>query len=165
MRETLEFRIPEEAARRVLRPNDGEILGDSVRKIELPAGDHRIDLVREAEITYRARGESFFTSWNITRQYSKVELASAELFRLLIVRVFEPSGIECGTRYSNSNACSNCGVGERQIGFLRLDLSRMPKGVDIARSISDEWVVSQRLAETLLQANITGIELSPVQHR
>jgi hypothetical protein len=41
MRETIEFRIPEDSARGVLSPDDGTTLGGSVRKIELPMTDER----------------------------------------------------------------------------------------------------------------------------
>jgi hypothetical protein len=59
MRETIEFRIPEDAARRVLKPQDGTILGDSVRKIELSPADARLNLIRDAEAEYRERGGPF----------------------------------------------------------------------------------------------------------
>jgi hypothetical protein len=165
VREVIEFRIPEDAARRVLEPNDGSILGDSVRKIELSPTDARLNLIREAETEYRRRGEAFFTSWNVTRDYSKRELENAEILRLSISRVFEPAGEECGTRYDDSEACPHCGAGARQIGDLRLDLRRLPKGVDIARSIADEWVVNQRFAELVVESRLSGVEFGRVLDR
>ena len=165
MRETIEFRIPEESAQSVLSPKDGTVLGGSVRKVELSTTDHRVALIREAEAEYRGRGDSFFTSWQITRQYSKPELDEAELLQLSITRAFEPAGEECGTRYAESEACPICGAGHRQIGYLRLDVRRLPKRVDLARSIADEWVVGQRLGEALIDAGLTGFALQPVLHR
>ena len=165
MRETIEFRIPEEAARSVLAPDDGTVLGTTVRKIELSPTDSRYSRIRDAEAEYRTRGESFFTSYRLARHYSKQELDSAELLRLSIKRVFEPAGEECGTRYSDSEACRICGAGRRQVGDLRLDLRTLPKRVDFARSIADEWVVSQRLAELILDENLTGVDLGRVLHR
>lgn len=165
MRETIEFRIPEEAARRVLAPDDGTVIGKTVRKIELSPTDSRFSLIRDAEVEYRRRGEAFFTSWNLARHYGIQELDSAELLRLSIARVFEPAGEECGTRYSDSDACRICGAGRRQIGDLRLDLRTLPRRADFARSIADEWVVSQRLAELILDRNLTGVDLGRVLHR
>ena len=165
MREVIEFRIPEESARRVFGPNEGTVLADSVRKIELAATDKRLALIRDAEAEYSRRGEAFLTSWNVTRYYSEQELDSAELLQLCFTRMFEPAGEECGTQYSESEACPVCGAGAAQLGNLRLDLRRLPKGADIARSIADEWVVSQRLGELLLESHLTGFELRPVLHR
>jgi hypothetical protein len=165
VREIIEFRIPEKDAQRVLGPGDGTVLGGSVRKIELAATDDRVALVRDAEAAYRARGDCFFTSWNTTRHYGSGELHDAGLLQLLFTRTFEPAGADCGTRYSEAEACPNCGAGDRQIGFLRLDLRRLPKQAAMARSIADEWVVNQRLGEALVDAGLTGFALRPVLHR
>ena len=59
MREAVEFRIPEESARRVLRPEDGTTLGGTVRKIELSSTDPRFSLIRDAESEYRQRGITY----------------------------------------------------------------------------------------------------------
>jgi hypothetical protein len=101
----------------------------------------------------------------VTRHYSTDELENAEILRLSISRVFEPAGEECGTRYADSEACAICGAGARQIGDLRLDLRRLPKGVNIARSIADEWVVDQRFAELITESRLSGVELGRVLDR
>ncbi len=165
MREAVEFRIPEESARRVLRSEDGTTLGGTVRKIKLSPSDPRLSLIRDAEADCRSRGGAFFTSWNVTRKYSDPELDNAEVFRLSIRRVFEPAGEECGTRYSDEEACPVCGAGGRQVGDLRLDVRRLPRGVDLARSIADEWIVSQRFAELAIDRGLTGVEFGRVLHR
>jgi hypothetical protein len=41
----------------------------------------------------------------------------------------------------------------------------VPKNKDIARSIADEWIVSQRLAEKMIDTGLTGFELRPVRHK
>jgi hypothetical protein len=79
--------------------------------------------------------------------------------------MFEPAGEEVGTRYADSEACPICGGDARQIGDLRLDLRRLPKNVDIARSIAEEWVVDQRFAELILDSGLSGVELGRVLHR
>jgi hypothetical protein len=163
--ETVEFRIPEEDARKVLRPEEGRVLDDSVRVVEVSSDDEIFKRIGQAQRVARSAGSAFFTSWVAKRSYSSQELDQAEVLKLEISRVFEPAGEECGTRYRDVEACSRCGAGARQVGFLRLDLRRLPKRADIARSIADEWVVSQRLAEVLLDNRLSGFELLPVLHR
>ena len=41
----------------------------------------------------------------------------------------------------------------------------MPKGKGIARTIADELIVSQHLAERMIDAGLTGFELHPVRHK
>ncbi len=52
-----------------------------------------------------------------------------------------------------------------QVADLRLDLRKVPKGKDIAVSLANEWIVSQRLAELMLDAGLTGFELRRVWHK
>jgi hypothetical protein len=44
-------------------------------------------------------------------------------------------------------------------------LRKIPKTKDLARTIANELVVSQRLVNVLVDANITGIEFQPVRHQ
>jgi hypothetical protein len=101
-----------------------------------------------------------------------LELQSAEYFKLDITAVFEPPGEDCGTIYDESCACPHvfskgraCGVGARQASDLFLDFRKIPKNKDIARTIADEWIVSQRLAELMVNAKLNGFELRPVKHK
>lgn len=162
MRELIEFRIPERSAQAVLAPSDGTTLGESVRKIALEPTDGRLVAIREADEKRRAEGGAFFTSWEVRRSYSGTELDAAAAFRLIVPTVFEPAGEECGTVYDETSACSICGAGSTQVGELRLDVSRIPRRCDLARSIADELVVSQRAAEALIDADLSGFDLAPV---
>jgi hypothetical protein len=164
MRETIEFRIPEESAQTVLGAEDGTTLGGSVRKIELAPTDERMARIGEADALAKTQGRALFTSWRVRRDYSRQELDEAQALVLEITKVFEPAGEECGTEYDDRDACRFCGVGGRQANDLHLDLARLPKKGDIAASIAGEWVVSQRFAEALLDSGLTGFELRPVQH-
>ena len=50
--------------------------------------------------------------------------------------------------------------------FRSLNLAKVPKGVDIARTIAcDEWVISRRLADIMISQELTGYTLQPVEHR
>jgi hypothetical protein len=87
------------------------------------------------------------------------------LLQLIIRATFEPAGEECGTKYDEATACPLCGAGARQVSDLRLDLRKAPKSKHIAKTIAREWVVSQHLAELMLDAGLKGFELGPVRHK
>lgn len=165
MRETVEFRIPEERAARFLEPHEGKCLGGSVRVLELATNNPRYERIGELDRQFRNEGRALFLGWVIKRHYSRQELESAELFRLETTAVFEPAGEECGTVYDESTACPLCGAGRTQVSDLILDLRKTPKNKDIACTIADEWIVSQRLAELLVDTGMTGFELRPVRHK
>jgi hypothetical protein len=109
-------------------------------------------------------GRVFFTSWDIVREYSREELECAELFRLRMHSVFEPCGEECGTEYDESTACAICGAGRKKVSDLVLNTRRIPKKKDFARSIADEIVVSERVAEVIRREGLTGAALHRVLH-
>lgn len=178
MRALLELRIPEDTARQVLAPEEGTQLGNPpfVRKVTLPLDDPRA-----IELDTLAMG------WTITRQYTSEELDAADLLHLIITSTFEPAGEECGTTYDESLAChyregqsfpveipggytvdlveQRCGAGRKQTSPLRLDLRRAPRGKDIARTIADEWVISDRFAKLLWDVQATGYDARPAFQR
>jgi hypothetical protein len=165
MKEYVEFRIPEKHASRFLEPYAGKRLGDSVRALEITVADPRYEWIGNLQRELRKEEEFFFLGWEIKRHYSRKELESAELFGLEITAVFEPAGEQCGTVYDDSTVCPLCGAGRTQVSDLILDLRKAPKNKDIARTIADEWIVSQRLAELLIDTKMTGFELRPVHHK
>jgi len=166
MQEIAEFRVVEEFAPRLFVDNEGKRLGDSIRKVELPTIDPRFgrigELQKEINVTL---GRSFFHGWNVRRRYTKKEIAAAACFHLAVTAVFEPAGEECGTKYDESTACPKCGAGAKQVSGLRLDMRKIPKNRDIASTIANEIIVSQRLAEKMMDAGLTGFELRPVRHK
>jgi len=151
MHEFYEFRVPEEYAHRLFRPEEGDRLSagknlpPTTRKILLPSYDPRLPQVGELNREYR-EGTTipryFFAGWDIHRRYTKRDLEAAELFSLEITAAFEPEGESCGTAYDESTACPHCGADRTQVTDLRLDLRKAPKTKDIARTIADEWIVS-----------------------
>ncbi len=165
MREMYEFRIPEEQAAAVLGPNAGVRVGGFIKKVTIRADDPLLGLIRDSNAAMEELGSSFFLGWRIHRQYTQEELRKDELFCLFATSIFEPPGELCGTEYDESKACPFCGVGRIQVSDLYLDPRKFPKSSHIARTIADEWVVSQRLAELLTDAAISGFALSPVRHR
>lgn len=167
MKELLELRVREEFAARVFGPGDGVVLQPSglVRKVMLPLDDPRVaEIARiDAELATRTPPASLYAGCQIHRRYTAKEIAAAELFRIEITAAFEPAGEECGTTYDWTSACAVCRAGRSLVGPLRLRVGRIPKGADIARTISrDEWVVSQRLAELFVRERVRGASLSLV---
>ena len=167
MRETYELRVVEDFAGRLFGPDEGKNIGSKiVRLIELSGDDPRLPKIGEMQrLIYEESGRAFFHGWIIRRRYTDEELASAACFHLAISTVFEPAGEECGTKYDESTACPKCGAGATQVSDLRLDMRKVPKNKDIARTIADEIIVSQRLAEKMIDAGLTGFELRPARHK
>jgi hypothetical protein len=171
MREKVEFRVPEEYAAQFLGAGVGTPLAQpgfppTIRKVTVATDDPLYRKVGDLYRDLRTRGSFFYHGWQIRRFYSPEELRSGELFHLMITAVFDPTGQECGTKYDVSSACSGCGAGRMLTSELKLDLRKAPKNKDIARTLSgDEWIVSQRLAELLVDHKVTGFELRPVLHK
>jgi len=171
MREYVEFRIPETYAAEYLKTDQGVVLGaehpaTAVRKLAVLAGDPLYNRIGELQSEFRERrGKCFFYGWNIRYVYTDEEIHRAELFHLPTTATFEPPGEMCGTDYDDSTACPLCGAGRRQVSQLVLDLRKVPKRRPIARTIADEWIVSQDLAEKLVAAQFTGFELRQVRHK
>jgi len=110
--ETAEFRITEANAARFLPKGCGIPLGSlgvpTVRKVTVRVGSTLYK--RIGQLNHELNGR-FFYGWNVTRTYSKAELARAALFHFWISAVFEPSGEELGTLYRDSEGCPLCGGG------------------------------------------------------
>lgn len=162
MRETLEFRVPEENAAEFLPAGLGTRLG-WIRKIELRSDDLLVAKVRRLERDFSARGKSFFYGWEIRRHYSRSELNSAEFLHVWPKRVFEPAGEMCGTEYDESKAYPECGAGAVQKTPLFLDARRIPRRLDFARTIAGEIVVSARVRDVFLEKGLVGGEFDPVR--
>jgi hypothetical protein len=168
MREIVDFRINERYFERLFAPHEGKRLGDMVCQIDVETSDPRFQQIGEMEKQVRAEteGREFFFSYAGERRvYTRAELEAAEILGFGIWWCFEPAGEDCGTIYDESAVCPHCGAGRRQISDLVLDLRKAPKRKDMACTIADEWIVSQRLAEIMLDAGLTGFELRPVRHK
>lgn len=165
MRETFEFRIAEERARKFLEPGLGVLLNDSLRKVVLPGDDPRVQEIGNIERAQRRKGDLFFTYWHIHRKYTEEELQSAELLDLVIRSYFEPTGSMCGTGYDESAACPHCGAGAPMTTPLILNTRRAPKNKDIAQTIAGEVVVSPRFVAAFQEHGLRGAEFRPVLHQ
>lgn len=165
MRETIELRVYEDKARRWLGDDVGVRLSDHVRKVFVQPDEPLFLQIDAIERELRKQGESLFGGSYFHRKYTRAELEAAELFHLQFTRTFEPAGEDCGTEYDESGTCMRCGVGRRQVSDLVLDLRRVPNSADLARTIADEWIVSQRLADVISDYGLTGVKLGPVRHR
>lgn len=166
MKAYAEFRVPESYAKEFLPDSFGKNVMDFVRIVRVPVGSEMYKKIGEIYKLVRSRDQDyFFLGWDIQRKYTEGELQSAELLLLKISKTFEPAGLECGTIYDNQNACELCGSGIQQVSELILDLNTIPKNVDVARTISNEIIISQELAQILVDNSMTGYKLSPVRHK
>lgn len=163
-----EFRVPEEEeyVHSVFSPTEGVKLSESTRKILVRGDDPRIPRIAELARLLKKENRYLFYGWDITYKYTRAEIAAAELFNLTITAIFEPAGWDCGTEHDYLSGCPDCGVPRVQKGDLILDLRKAPKTKDIAGTLSDdEWIITQRLAEILVDAKLTGFELQRVRHK
>jgi len=165
MKETVEFRIPERNAAQYLPGDVGERLGEGTRKVLVSTDDPLFGEIGRLHRKFRANDDFFFLGRESRREYSKPEMAAAELFHARPRRVFEPAGEECGTKYDESTACPECGAAATQVSELRLDLRKAPRTVDFAETIAGERIVSQRLAECLTDSGMRGFTLPRVVHK
>ena len=166
MKAIAEFRVPESYAREFLPAEVGKNITDTVRRVRAPVGSELYEKIGEIYKLVKSRDQKyFFLGWNVQRNYSKKEVESAELLLLKIARTFEPAGLECGTIYDDQNTCEICGTGIRQMSDLILDLNTIPRNVNIARTISNEIVINQEFAKTLIDNNVTGYKLGLVHHK
>lgn len=165
MRELYTFRITEAAANEALGVSDGDDAKGFVRVIETARDEPLFERIGSIDRAWRREGRSFLLGWEIRREYTDDELDAAEFFRLVVIPVFEPTGVECETVYDTSAACSICGLGRRLVSPLRVDPRKIPKGKDFAETIAgEEWVVSRRFVEIIGAENLTGVGFDLVEH-
>lgn len=160
-----EFRVNSRFAHRLFSQNEGRDLG-SIRLVQLRPDDSRLSQLGDLQTELMQETDfSFFYGWRIIRKYSKLEIDSAAVLTLESASTFEPPGESCGTEYDETRCCPACGAGAPQVSSLRLDLRKVPKRNDIGRSIAGELIVSQRMAEVLLESRLRGVELTLVRHK
>jgi hypothetical protein len=166
MHEIAEFRVDEAFASLVFRDDEGRRLGDSVRRVEVDTNDPRFPRIGELQIELRrTKGKPFFYGWDLRRQYASDELARASLLQFIVRPTLQPTGEECGTVYDESTACTWCGAETRVVDPLLLDIGRIPRDLDLAKTIAGEIVVSRRIADAFMAEGVTGVSLRPVLDR
>jgi hypothetical protein len=144
--------------------DEGDLVGSGVRKIVIRGDDPRWQELIQLQRKNGEAGTSLGLSVWVTRQYTRGEWDAAELYRMEVNALFEPAGEECGTIYDDSTACPVCGAGRARIGPLRLNLRKVPKGADLAQTIAgEEVIVSERLADAMRAADLTGVDFLPVE--
>lgn len=166
MKEIAEFRVSEKYAKQYLSPDTGKTISSLARMVRTPIGSELYNRLKQINNYIRENYDDFlFYGWAIDRQYTQKEINSANLFRLIIKRAFEPCGVECGTIYDDRNVCNYCGAGLQQVSDLTLDFKSIPHNVDIARTLSEEIVISDELAKIMVQNEISGYMTKEIHHR
>lgn len=162
MREVIEFRIGNEYAHLLLKPNEGK-RNSSNTIIHITKDDPKFEQIRILDKQIREQNNDFFFLYsNIKREYSKKEIETANLLQMVIKTTFEPAGEECGTIYDETVACEICGANRKQIGLLKLKKGTIPKK-DIARTIAGEIVVTEKFKSAVELRNLKGLEMLPVE--
>ncbi len=163
MREVIEFRIWNEYAH-LLLGTDKNRNPHGITIITKDANDPIVEKIRVLQGQIKEKFDDLFCLVEVKRNYTRKELDEAALLRINIKPTFEPAGEECGTEFDESSECDICGVNRKQLGPLKLDRRSIPRK-DIARTIAGEVIVSQRLAEKVVDAELKGFELRPVLHK
>lgn len=164
MKETLNLRVDEEYAPLLFKPNEGKRLGDSIRKIAISSTDPRYaEIGKLQKMILEKSDRAFFYGWSFQRRYDKHEVAKAALFHLKHFHTFEPAGEECGTQYDERTACPKCKAGAQQLTKLVLDSRKIPKNVDIARTIAGEIIVSERFVKVYRRSGMTGASFPAIE--
>ena len=164
MKEIAEFRVDERFASLLLGDDEGERLRSGmIRRVEFDSCDPRYNEVGHLQSELHSKhGKPFFYGWDLRYVATPREIQQARLFRARITSVFEPAGEECGTEYDESTACTDCGAGATLVEPLVVDLKRIPKGKDFAKTIAGEVVVSRRVLDCFEHHSLTGANLSPL---
>ncbi len=161
MEEIYEFRIDEDYAGILLSEHEGVKQGIA-RVIQIRKADPLFFKIKETnELVQKKYDTLFFYGWEIIRKYSKKEIDEAEYFLMKIDKTFEPAGEECGTIYDESKACKICGVNASIKGDLILKYSSIPNK-DIARTIADEIIVSEKFVKVFENKKLKGADFSSV---
>jgi hypothetical protein len=167
MKTFVDVRLAEKWANQAFGTSLGQPMGEDgqapyARRVVLEVGDPRLD-----DLKARLKRDRYYPAVIVDREYGTEELASAQLFQLIITECFhdDACGEDFGTEYDDSNACSTCGAGRVQLSPLRLDLSLASSGVDIVRTIAmNEIIVSERFMDLLRQNCLSGFHLNEVEH-
>lgn len=98
----------------------------------------------------------------IERIYTKEEIDNADVLTLSIDATFEPTGEELGTKYTFP--CPECRIRKKLDEPLKINISKIPKKADIAKTIaSDEWLVNQKVIDALVSSKFTGFTFESVK--
>jgi hypothetical protein len=157
------FRVREELAHLVFADSFGKKLG-SVRHVELDESDPRLQEVKILQTDLREDGKSFYFGWGIDRKYTPKELAVAELFYVSAPTFAgEVTAEEFGTEYDGSSGCRRCKSGAEVRGAMRFNLNRLGKRL-MGYTLASELLVSDRLAQELVEQGMTGLRFEQIQH-
>jgi hypothetical protein len=160
MKEIHEFRIFRDDHRFLPQPNNAKFNG-SVYVLKIFSDDPLFQKIGELARKFRKNNDCLFSSWRVSRIYTKKELTEASLLRFNIKTAFEPVGEQCGTIYDETTACAICGANRRQVGSLKLKKGSIPKK-DIARTIAGEVVVSGKFVTACRQRSLIGAVFEPI---
>ena len=170
MRLSLDLRVAEDWAAKHLGPSVGCPMSQGpafpavTRRIVLDGSDPLVEYIRKKIHESERWHESLFCFVNHDYVYDKDELARALLLHLRPNALLRTYGQRYGTQYDDSAACPKCGAGRVQRSPLVIDpryLAKKKKDL-LVTITSDEWVVSAKLANLLLELASEHCTLAPI---
>jgi hypothetical protein len=168
MKEMAEFRLFEEQAVRYLSPQVGVCVDGMVRKVVLPISSPVVKQMIDLHHTLLRQGDRLYIFSDIRRRYSKQEILDAAAVMVVVNRVFEPTGEQCGTISSDENACPYCGAGRQQVADLILDARSLSslRNTAIAKTLGGEIVVAKPFRDLFEANRLDGAEFQVIRdHR
>lgn len=125
--------------------------------VSLPSGDSRVPaLIRELE----SLGEVPLV--RAQRSYTERDLDAFEWLVLRIATVRLLGSVNLEQAYDRTHACATCGAGALPVPPLLADLRAMGRKALDATAHDDQMVVTRELADSILEAGLSGAEFLDV---
>lgn len=169
MKQFLIFRFRGQDIKNLLNENETKLLGGygDIYEGRIPVPDWRIERLKQFYLEQNnssstIRKENFISSAWDEFHYTKYELDSAEILRLIPTRTLMVCGEECGTKYDYTHCCPECNSGRKLISNLKIYKSRLPKAVDWIRTYAGETIVTERLVNSFVDYNLEGMNCNKI---
>ena len=126
--------------------------------VRLPLQDERLNLLME-----RLQNDGVKIYTRLDREYSKLELDSAEWLMMRTATSGLLGGVDYRQTYRFNKACTVCGAGAEPINPLLAELGKMGKKDIDHLMYEGHFITSNRIADAIKNAGLTGVELDPVK--
>lgn len=164
MKHFLIFRFCGQDIKNLLNENERTLLGGygEIYEGRILVPDERIEVLKfffkeQTNKNNFIRTENFISSAWYEFHYTKSELDSVKILRIIPTRTIMICGEECGTEYDYSGCCPECNSGRKLISHLNIHKSRLPKSADWIRTYAGETIVTEKLVNCFVDYNLAGM--------
>ena len=164
MKHFLIFRFCGQDIKNLLNENERTLLGGygEIYEGRILVPDERIEVLKlffkeQTNKNNFIRTENFISSAWYEFHYTKSELDSVKILRIIPTRTIMICGEECGTEYDYSGCCPECNSGRKLISYLNIHKSRLPKSADWIRTYAGETIVTEILVNCFVDYNLAGM--------